>query len=85
MTDEQTRLLAEVATRLHAIEQRLASSETAQDSALKQYSASDEVYRKELSAYREEGGNISRARSLATVLRVITIILLLYISYRVSA
>ena len=85
MTDEQARLLTEVAARLQTVEQRLASFEAAQDAALKQYGASDAAYRAELSTYHKEGNNISRARSLATVLRVVTVILLLYIAYRVSA
>lgn len=85
VTDEHSRLLSEVAARLQAVEQRLASTEAAQEAALKQYGESDAAYRNELSAYREERKHMSGAKLLATVLRVATVVLLLYVSYRVSA
>jgi hypothetical protein len=82
---EITPQLTEVATRLHVIEQRLTTLEAAQDAALKQYAVSDAAYREELSEYRAERGQFSRARSLAMVLRVVGVMLLVYIAYRVSA
>lgn len=85
MTEDQARLLAEVAARQAAIEQRLTSLEAAQEAALKQYDSSDAEYRKELTAYRERANSTSQAHNLVNVLRVVAFALLAYIAYRVTS
>lgn len=68
---------SDIATQLASINQRLGDLETAQSSATAAYYDSHSKYTKELEEY-------GRTRVIALVLRMVSVIVLVYIAYRVS-
>jgi hypothetical protein len=68
---------SDVATQLASINQRLANLETAQSNVTAVYSDSQSTYLKELEEY-------GRSRVIGLVLRIVSVIVLVYIAYRVS-
>ena len=81
--DEQSQLRS-IADRLESIESRLSAIETAGHEALQSHKVTDAEYRKELSNYRDEDGKLAYGRAVALVARILVLLLVVYIAYRVS-
>ena len=85
MNEEETHsLLREVAEHQQSIERRLSAIEVAQHETWKKYEASDAAYREELSNYQQERTGLALGRTLGAVVRLLILLLLVYIAYRVS-
>jgi len=78
MNDELSNvLLRELAERLKSVEQRLADMQAAKQEMSETYSKSQELYRQELTEYKKRA-------TFRTIARVLMLLLLAYIAYRVS-
>lgn len=81
MSDEQSNELPpELAERLRSIDQRLGNIESADQNMAETYSKSEELYRQKMLEY----GKYKRGDTFRTIARVLMVLLLFYIAYRVS-
>ena len=85
MTDVTSEaLLVEIAERQKAIQIELKGLASAQTAALAKYENSDNVYRKQLERYGKEQAAGAAGRNLAIALRLLAVLLLAFIAYRVA-
>lgn len=85
MTQEESlSLLRSVVERQQSIEQRLSAIEAAAHQTWKKYEESDTAYREELSNYRQEGHGLAVGRTVSFLFRLLMLLMLVYIAYRVS-
>lgn len=90
MSDEQDRaLLMDIAERQKAIQVEVANLIAGHTQALEQYATSDMAYRKlldeyqvQLENYRKDQEALVASRHLAMLIRLIALLLLLFIAYR---
>jgi hypothetical protein len=89
MNEEETStaqllLLRELAERQESIERRLSAIEAAHLETWRKYDAADAGYRNELSGYKQELVTHALGRNLSAAARIVLLLLLLYVAYRVS-
>ena len=75
---------SEIATQLASINQRLANLGTEQGSVTAAYKDAYSKYVKELEKYAADRVETGRSRVIASVLRMVVVVILIYIAYRVS-
>ena len=75
---------SDVISRLASIDQRLAGLEATHTKYSTDYAESHSRYRKEMDGYAAERAETERFRLISMILRVVTVIVLVYIAYRVS-
>ncbi len=86
MTDSLTSeaLLLEIAERQKVIQKELAGLASAQTAALEKYENSDNLYKEQLKRYDKELSEEATGRYLAIFLRIMAVLLLAYIAYRIA-
>ena len=85
MTDVDNKaLLVEIAERQKAIQDELTGLASAQAAALDKYESSDNIYREQLERYDKEQAAGAAGRKLAIAVRLLAVLLLAFIAYRVA-
>ena len=80
----QLLLLRELSERQESIDRRLSAIEAAHLETWRKYEAADAGYRSELSGYKQELVAHALGRNLSAAARIVILLLLLYVAYRVS-
>ena len=84
MSDEQNQaLLTEIIERQKALQAEMADFIGAQAQALEKYAHSDIAYRDQLESYRKEQEATATGRTVAVAIRLVALLLLLFIAYRI--
>jgi hypothetical protein len=83
-TDEDRALLTDIAERQKALQTELSGLAEAQAQMYGTYSRSDSDYRAQLDSYARDQQVLKVSRRIATVIQVVSFLLLAFIAYRVS-
>ena len=82
--DPHSSTTPDVISRLASIDQRLAGLEATHTKNSTDYAEAHSKYLKELDGYAAERAETERFRLISLILRVVSVIVLVYIAYRVS-